>query len=88
MNSDFEAFLLITLYAEIPPIRSEYHTVKIRNFDKTKDNYYHKGKLVFNEHKVKAYQVQIVDASPIERHLENWKKLNRSQLYPGTSIQR
>ncbi len=45
---DINDKLLLSLYAKIPPLRSDYNSIKIRNFDTETDNYYNDGKLIFN----------------------------------------
>jgi hypothetical protein len=40
--------LLLNLYIKYPPLRTDYCTVKLKNYDKDKDNYYNDGTFYFN----------------------------------------
>lgn len=63
----------------IPPRRSkDYVDFKIKNIDKTKDNYMNKNKLIFNSYKTsKTYGQQEIEI-PIElqKILKKWIKIN------------
>ncbi|MEK6883589.1 MAG: hypothetical protein AABY22_28430, partial [Nanoarchaeota archaeon] len=41
--------LILNLYIKYPPLRTDYSTVKLNNFNKTTDNYYEKGTIYFNK---------------------------------------
>ena len=44
--------LLIAMYTMIPPVRNDYWNLKVRNFNRKKDNYYlHTGHIVLNDYK-------------------------------------
>ena len=63
---------------DLPPRRLEYADMKLRNFDKTVDNYLDKGKFVFNQYKtVKKHGTQVI---PVPKDLNlvinKWKRLN------------
>lgn len=63
----------------IPPRRSkDYVDFKIKNIDKTKDNYLEKNKLVFNSYKTaKTYGQQVVDIPvQLKNILTKWIKIN------------
>lgn len=66
---------------ELPPRRVlDYSLMKIKNFDKDKDNYIKSGKMYFNQYKTKdRYGVQMI---PIPKELNvlinKWKKINNS----------
>src|SRR6185503_17573953 len=47
-NTEYKQFL-IDLYTKYPPLRSDYATVKLQNYDITKDNYYADGIIHFNK---------------------------------------
>jgi hypothetical protein len=64
----------------IPPRRSEYFDLKIRNFDKEKDNYYEKGKLVLKHYKtVKTYgrvEIDLKKSAPLlNKQITQYMKL-------------
>ena len=40
--------LIISLYVNLPPLRGDYHSVLLKDFDEANDNYYKEGKIVFN----------------------------------------
>lgn len=66
---------------DLPPRRLEYADMKLRNFDKTVDNYLDKGKFVFNQYKtVKKHGTQVI---PVPKDLNNvinkWKRLNPTE---------
>lgn len=66
----------------IPPRRSkDYVELKIKNVDKTKDNYIDKNKLVFNSYKTaKTYGQQTVDIPPkLNIILKKWLKVNPTE---------
>lgn len=72
------------LGAELPPRRVlDYSLMKIRNFDKEKDNYVSGGKFFFNQYKTKdRYGSQII-AIPKELNtlINKWKKSNETSDY-------
>lgn len=66
----------------IPPRRSkDYVDFKIKNIDKTKDNYLDKNKLVFNSYKTaKTYGQQVVEIPPaLKSILTKWIKTNPTE---------
>ena len=77
-------FFLIALLGGVnglAPRRSlDMALLKIRNYDKTKDNYYKSGKLYFNQYKTSAkYGLQKVDVPPeLNTIIKKWIKINSS----------
>jgi hypothetical protein len=75
-------YLLIALLggvSGVPPRRSlDYADMKIRNYDKAKDNYYKSGRLFFNKYKTaKTYGLQTLDVPrEIDSIIKKWIKIN------------
>jgi hypothetical protein len=69
--------------AGVAPRRSlDYSLMKIKNFDREKDNYYEKDKFVFNVYKTaKTYGKTVVDVKAMAPDLNNlikkWIKINK-----------
>lgn len=66
---------------ELPPRRVlDYSLMKIRNFDKERDNYVNGGKFYFNQYKTKDRYGSQVIAIPKELNtlINKWKKVNES----------
>ena len=66
----------------IPPRRSkDYVEFKIKNIDKTKDNYIHKNKLIFNSYKTaKTYGQQELEIPEVLlKILKKWIKVNPTE---------
>ena len=83
----YEQFLIAAFSSGVysPPRRSEFASVKIKNFDKQKDNYLEKNKIVFNSYKTaKKYGSQIYEVpSPLIPILKKYMKLNKTDyLFP------
>lgn len=80
-DTDYK-ILLLNLYIKYPPLRSDYYTVKLRNFNPQKDNYYKDSVIYFN------YLVK--NDNKLEVKLENEEKniiesLNSEYLFqPNT----
>jgi integrase len=69
----------------IPPRRSEYANVMLKDYDKDKDNYLLKNKIVFNQYKtVKKYGTQSIDIpKEVQPILKKYLKTNKSKyLFP------
>jgi integrase len=86
LNS-YELFLIAAFSSGVyaPPRRSEFAFVKIKNFDKQKDNSLEKNKIVFNSYKTaKKYGSQIYDLpSPLIPIVKKYLKLNKTDyLFP------
>lgn len=68
----------------IPPRRSmDYSELKIRNYDKKKDNFYEKGKFYFNKYKTaKTYGEQVIESIPkeIDTLIKKWIKINTTDF--------
>jgi hypothetical protein len=47
--NDDKAKLLLMLITNHPPLRGDYNTIKLKNFDTTVDNYYDGNSLIFNK---------------------------------------
>ena len=79
-------FFILALMSGItglPPRRSEYSLVKIRNFNKEHDNYYDKGKFTFNVYKTApVYGRVVIDvkklAPQLDKLLKKWIKINKT----------
>ena len=74
-------YILLVLYSGkyIPVRRSvDYHAFKIRNIDKSKDNYLDKGKFVFQQYKTaKTYGKQTISISrALQSILKRWISVN------------
>ena len=83
----YEQFLIAAFSSGVysPPRRSEFASVKIKNFDKQKDNYLEKNKIVFNSYKTaKKYGSQIYEVpSPLIPIVKKYLKLNKTDyLFP------
>ena len=86
-NSDLQEIQLYVIMALlsgvlIPPRRSkDYVDFKIKNVDKSKDNYIEKNKLVFNSYKTaKTYGKQEVPIPPaLNAILKKWIKINPTE---------
>ena len=66
----------------IPPRRSkDYVEFKIKNIDKTTDNYIHKNKLIFNSYKTaKTYgQQELEIPEALQKILKKWIKVNPTE---------
>ena len=64
---------------DLPPRRVlDYSNMKIRNFDKEKDNYIHAGKFYFNQYKTKErYGSQVISIpKELNTFINKWKQLN------------
>ena len=84
-------FVMLSCLLLIPPRRSlDWTDFKLRNVDKTKDNYMDGNKLVFNSYKTKKwYGKQTVDISknPLKKILTDWSKINNSDyLFLDTTL--
>jgi integrase len=69
----------------VPPRRSEYSNIKVRDYDKEKDNYLLKKKIYFNNYKtVKKYGQQTVDVPPeVMKVINKYLKLNTTEyMFP------
>ena len=65
----------------IPPRRSlDYALLKWRNYDKSKDNYYYRGKIYFNKYKTSdTYGLVIIQVpQELDKILKKWLKINPS----------
>lgn len=74
-------FVLISCYVLIPPRRLlDYTSFKIRNFDKTKDNFMQGKKFIFNNYKTaKTYGTNEVEISPkLHSIIKKWIVINPS----------
>ena len=78
-------YLLVGLMSGIftPPRRSEWAYVKIKDYNTKEDNYYCKGKFIFNKYKTfKKYGQQILDApKELKSVINKWLKLNDSEYF-------
>jgi len=84
-------FVMLSCLLLIPPRRSlDWTDFKLRNIDKTKDNYMDGNKLVFNSYKTKKwYGKQTVDIgkNPLKKILTDWSKINNSDyLFLDTTL--
>jgi len=79
---EFFILALMSGVAGIPPRRSlDYSLMRIRNFNKEKDNYYDKGKMVFNVYKTaKTYgriTINVKEMAPeLNTLLKKWVQIN------------
>ena len=63
----YELFLIAAFSSGVysPPRRAEFANIKVKNFDKSKDNYLHKSTIIFNSFKtVKKYGTQEYKIAP------------------------
>lgn len=77
--NDVLNYIILSLYVLIPPRRSQdFSEMKIRNFDKDKDNHYDGKTFVFLKYKTASvYGRQELKPSPaLKRILTQWIKLN------------
>ena len=78
-------YLLVAFLSghKLPPRRSmDYSLLKWKNYDKTRDNYYSRGKLYFNKYKTSdTYGLAIIDVpKEIDGILKKWLKINPSEM--------
>jgi len=78
-------YLLVALLGgqlpSLPPRRSlDYALMKIRNYDKAKDNYYKAGKLYFNKYKTSdKYGLQVLNVpDELNKIIKKWIKINEN----------
>jgi hypothetical protein len=89
---DIIKFFILAFNNLIDPRRSlDYCMMKIRNYDSEKDNYYNKGKFVFNIYKTfKVYGRVIIDlklVSPeLDSYIKKWNKINNTDYLLISSI--
>lgn len=72
-------YVLLALYVLIPPRRSQdFSEMKIRNFDKDKDNHYDGKTFVFLKYKTAAVygKQEVKPSAPLKRILNQWVKIN------------
>lgn len=73
------ALIILSCYVLLPPRRSrDYTEMKLKDYDKEKDNYYEKGKFHFLNYKTaKNYGEQIVKVPPkLRLLLKRWEEVN------------
>ena len=76
---EIQMFVMLTLFVLIPPRRAlDYTEMKIKNVDKTKDNYIQGNKFVFNIYKTSKQKGRDVINIPKELKtiLNKWVKIN------------
>jgi len=79
---DIQAFVMLSLFTLLPPRRAmDYSEMKIKNIDKTKDNYIKGNNLVFNIYKTSKQKGQQILAIPKELKsiLNKWVKINDTE---------
>jgi hypothetical protein len=81
--NDFFILALMSGVAGIPPRRSEYSEMKIKGYDREKDNYYEKDKFVFNKYKTfSTYGRVIINvkemAPQLNMLIKKWIKINHT----------
>ena len=76
---DIQSFVMLSLFVLLPPRRAmDFSELKIKNIDKTKDNFIKGSNLVFNIYKTSKQKGQQVLAIPKELKsiLNKWVKIN------------
>jgi hypothetical protein len=76
---EIQKFVVLALFHLIPPRRLlDYTEMKLRNYDKTKDNYWEGNNLYFNKYKTaKVYGKESVSIpKELKAILTKWKRLN------------
>ena len=76
---EIQKFVVLALFHLIPPRRLlDYTEMKLRNYDKTKDNYWEGNNLYFNKYKTaKVYGKESVTIpKELKAILTKWKRLN------------
>ena len=76
---DIQLFVMLSLFVLLPPRRAlDYSEMKIRNIDKTKDNFIKGNNLVFNIYKTSKQKGQQLLAIPknLKSILNKWVKIN------------
>jgi len=76
---DIQDFIIVALYYLIPPRRvMDYTEFKIKNINKTIDNYMNKDAFVFNQYKTsKTYGRQVVAIpATLKKIIKQWIKIN------------
>jgi hypothetical protein len=74
-----QQYVMLSLFVKIKPRRTmDWIDFKLRNFDKTKDNYMEGNKLIFNSFKTKKYLgKQVIDLpKDLKKILNEWSKIN------------
>ena len=78
-------YLLVALMSGVftPPRRAEWAYVKIKDYNTKEDNYYSKGKFIFNKFKTfKKYGQQILDVpKELKGVINKWLKLNDTEYF-------
>ena len=76
---DIQSFVMLSLFVLLPPRRAmDFSELKIKNIDKTKDNFIKGSNLVFNIYKTSKHKGQQILAIPKELKsiLNKWIKIN------------
>ena len=76
---DIQAFVMLSLFVLLPPRRAlDYSEMKIKNIDKTKDNYIKGNNLIFNIYKTSKQKGQQIIEVPkqLKSILNKWVKIN------------
>jgi len=72
---NLQSYVILACYVLMPPRRAmDYCKMKVRNYDKTKDNFYEAGKFVFSQYKTAKFmglQIQKVPKT-LEPLLRKW----------------
>jgi integrase len=74
-------YVILSFYTLVPPRRlMDYTEFKQRDINKDEDNYFEKGKLIFNRYKTSKYYARQEVAAPpkLKTILSKWRKINDS----------
>jgi len=78
---NLQKYVMACCYVLIPPRRSmDFCKMKVRGFDKTKDNFYEKGTFVFHQYKTAKFSGMQMEKVPqtLKSLLDKWIKFNDS----------
>lgn len=76
--------LLLNLYIKYPPLRTDYCTVKLKNYNKKEDNYYEKGVIYFN-HLIKNDNTLTINLEKEEQEMFEKIKNEKEFLFKEVS---
>lgn len=83
-SRDKRYHFILTFFTDLPPMRSDIRTVKCRNFDESKDNYYKDGVLYFNTRvKQNRDKKMSFDISFMKEFVDNYIKSHKHDYLIG-----
>lgn len=84
---DLESRIILTLLNNYPVLRSDYNTIKIRDFDEKSDNFYKEGVIFFNKLVKVDNNIDIKLEEKDKKIIDDYiRTLNRDTLFRLTNI--